>query len=192
MVVKLSEDFVDVSVSTGTLKTDDLIDLFVDFIVEHDEDALNDLLNEFPEFLELASTQEYVEKMPEEAVELLEMLFELLDEMAPKDCVFGIHEGDGLDIGFWLVNEADLNRVVFGTSWCWWDIVGLLGKLEGVFLNQSEDKKKELIEKYSHSIGKGMEWGIMEYWTDVLCSAIDNSGLIEELTDLEKNDSEIK
>jgi len=70
------------SVSSGTLKPEDL------------KDAFEDCLSDFPSFHET-----YVD-------EQVERLIEFLGERAPDYCYFGALEGDGADFGFWPLWDA--------------------------------------------------------------------------------------
>jgi len=89
------------SVSSGTLKPEDLIAAFAA--------ALDNLE---PRSALAAEAQEYDPETAEPDVGnwLLEELFEALDDLAPPYCYFGTVDGDGADFGFWpeydLIREA--------------------------------------------------------------------------------------
>jgi hypothetical protein len=91
------------SVSSGTMRTEDLIPAFAW--------ELNYYLKRQPksfkraEYRKLIREAEKIEKEEtfdtEEAGYTLEELFEALETFAPPYCYFGAHEGDGSDYGFW-------------------------------------------------------------------------------------------
>jgi hypothetical protein len=78
-------------------------------------------------------------------------------------------------------DDADLDRQIWGTNWCWWDAVELMGELKDVFLALPKEQKEALMDKHERSISKGMEAGIMTDWTVVMEAAIECSGLLEDL-----------
>jgi len=84
------------SVSSGTLKQEDLIAAFAA--------TLDDLE---PGSALAVEAQEYdPDSDSEEGDWLLEELFEKLDEIAPTYCYFGALDGDGADFGFWPCIDA--------------------------------------------------------------------------------------
>lgn len=84
---------------------------------------------------------------------------------------------------------TDLERTVWGTRWCWHDvIVTLMEKKEGgalveKFFALPEDAREEVMDACQHSLSKGMESGIMQDWTVIMDVSIDCSGLVAEIED---------
>jgi hypothetical protein len=80
------------SISTGTMRPEDLIDTF-----EHELGWLGFDLEK------LAGIKEECYQDKEEGEQFyLDELFDLLNEKAPAYCFFGAHPGDGTDFGFWV------------------------------------------------------------------------------------------
>jgi len=106
------------SVSTGTLRQPDLIEAFADELAAidlgDDASAIVERANEW--LIAQAAIQadgyepESDAAHTDEANELILALSDALNERAPPYCVFGCHEGDGADFGFWpdLDQIADL------------------------------------------------------------------------------------
>lgn len=103
MANKLSSDFCSYSVSFGTLRHEDLIPLFYDFLMQHAPEVV---------FADLAYSGKEVYGDPyfdtEEAAIDLDALFDAMDAVAPDGCYFGALEGDGADFGFWECLDIDL------------------------------------------------------------------------------------
>ncbi|HMM21473.1 MAG TPA: hypothetical protein PKA10_12205 [Selenomonadales bacterium] len=93
------------SISHGTHRLEDLIPAFMDALKELDEAAAARLIQEYPLVLtkDGSSIEDYNEFAREEACYLLDRLFDILAEYAPKNGYFGAHPGDGSDFGFWPV-----------------------------------------------------------------------------------------
>ena len=96
------------SVSTGTMRPEDLIPVFADALKDlktskEDRKLINDAESlDFHEDNEdgvLMDTAEYV----------LSELFDALDAHAPAYGYFGAHPGDGADYGWWLGEEWERN-----------------------------------------------------------------------------------
>ena len=97
-----TENLKDTTIIHGTLRGYDLYFAFFDELM-----ALN------AELYEKVRRSEYMPHVAaarddshpwwdgEECAELLELLFDALDECAPEDYYFGAHPGDGSDFGFW-------------------------------------------------------------------------------------------
>lgn len=101
MANKLSSDFCNYSVSFGTLRLEDLIPEFYDFLTRHVPDAVP---------ADLAYSGKEVDGDPyfdtEEAAFDLDALFDAMDAVAPDGCYFGVLEGDGAAFGFWEVTDG--------------------------------------------------------------------------------------
>lgn len=87
-VDEIRPEHLDVSISHGTLKAEDLIESFMILLEEYD-----------PMFAEEANTVR--KQWNDDDMFLNEYLFEALENMAPEGYYFGAHEGDGSDFGFW-------------------------------------------------------------------------------------------
>jgi len=91
------------SVSTGTLRTEDLLRAFADDLEDHVR------ANRGCHGLGLAAKRKLIREAriasecyeAAEADEVLEQIQEALAEFAPPYCYFGAHVGDGADFGFW-------------------------------------------------------------------------------------------
>lgn len=87
------------SVSSGTMRPEDLIPVFAD-----------ELERLVPKRSDQAKLVRRARKLKdydsEDAGYVLDDLFEALDLMAPAYCHFGANEGDGADYGFWPCIDA--------------------------------------------------------------------------------------
>lgn len=80
------------SISHGTMRNEDLINRFADFIEENFPEAGKSLVDEAREITDYDS---------EQADFFLEDLFFFLNLVAAPGYYFGAHPGDGADYGFW-------------------------------------------------------------------------------------------
>lgn len=85
------------SVSTGTMLSYELIQAFMGVLEDLDPVAADALAEQY---CNVWPTVVYGAQ-PEELGDLLDELFDALDERAPEGYYFGAHEGDGCDFGFW-------------------------------------------------------------------------------------------
>lgn len=99
------------SISTGTLRSEDLIEVFGselewqiqrngDFLSRPENfplrDRLNDLLGEYQDAFDDSG-----ELIHDDPSELANSLQDALEEFAGPYCYFGSHPGDGADFGYW-------------------------------------------------------------------------------------------
>lgn len=87
------------SISHGTMRAEDLIDAFSSEL--HYLAKANKRIKKFHALLK--ECDKYSE---DGAADLVNDLFDALDEFAPPYCYFGAHEGDGSDYGFWPSLDA--------------------------------------------------------------------------------------
>ena len=97
----LNYEYRNYSLSHATMRNEDLIPCFADFLRDHAEcwpyaEPVNACDHLFDE------TGYYD---PELAEYLLDDLFSALNEIAPDGCYFGSHPGDGSDYGFWEIED---------------------------------------------------------------------------------------
>ena len=89
------------TISEGTLRTEDLINTFMDFLEEHKHHHVE----EMQVILDTISREE--EDM---SLFLNEDIWDAMNDLAPSYCFFGPHEGDGACFGFWpdweLINDS--------------------------------------------------------------------------------------
>ena len=87
-------------VSQATLRTEDLIESFMDFIeAVCDDESVKAVASEYLECKLLEDDQDGLDWF------LNEFLFDAMNEIAPEGCYFGAHEGDGSLFGYWEVEE---------------------------------------------------------------------------------------
>jgi len=102
--IRLDECFIGYSVSHGTLKTEDLLEAFYNFL----ERKSNILIQEIEDAYQITPETDFervVKRNPTVAQFLLEDLIEAINEIAPTGSYFGAHVGDGSDFGFWRIEE---------------------------------------------------------------------------------------
>lgn len=96
------------SISHGTMRTSDLIGTFA-WELEHLTNQTADdikLLAECDTWDEANVEDTNDERQEETGAQLVEALFNALEEHAPAYCYFGANEGDGSDYGFWPAMDA--------------------------------------------------------------------------------------
>lgn len=91
------------SVSHGTMRTQDLIPVFMGVI--RDTPEYVQMMNTIPALV--VENKEADWWNSDEAVVLLESLFDTLDTYAPDNYYFGAHPGDGSDYGYWEIEPQE-------------------------------------------------------------------------------------
>ena len=103
------------SISHGTLRTEDLLDVFANELEYHVLRNAADLPLAARETLRalVYDAREVEDYDSEAASEIVNELQDALQEFAPPYCYFGNTEGDGSDFGFWpdMYGIEDLPRV---------------------------------------------------------------------------------
>ncbi|MEO6156505.1 MAG: hypothetical protein ABIQ39_02625 [Ilumatobacteraceae bacterium] len=102
------------TVSHGTLRVEDLIPTFLDTIEALDAPLAAALRSENADVIE--HLMQGLEPDEGDLGFLWETLFDTLNILAPAGYVFGAHEGDGADFGFW-VDEEDTIDVAVTYTW---------------------------------------------------------------------------
>lgn len=88
-------DVQNVTVSSGTLRTEDLLQAFIEYIPEE-------------EYPEIHSEYESITDFDsEEAGYFLQDVVMVMYELAPVGYYFGAHPGDGACFGFWEIEEDE-------------------------------------------------------------------------------------
>lgn len=104
------------SISSGTMRPQDLIPAFLRALHSVDPDTATKIWNN-PDY---AAVFDWIEddetEMPEDADFLLDALFDNLNLYCPAYCTFGAHEGDGADYGVWPCIETARDSVEFVSS----------------------------------------------------------------------------
>jgi hypothetical protein len=94
------------SISTGTLRNQDLIESFIYELQQqrplHRSDRATIKRIEASIKANGGELDGYCEQLPEHASEDVNALIDALNEYAPHGFYFGSHPGDGADFGFWL------------------------------------------------------------------------------------------
>ena len=150
------------TVSSGTMRTEDLIPAFVDELLWLDpenskaleiKNKLDNLDDEFDE------TNIYYSS--EDSDFDLQELFDAMDEICYTTpyCYFGSHPGDGADYGFWIDHEAIEDDVRFGELLSVEDLADVPDKYEGNVIVTNDHGNMTL---YNVHKGKTTEvWGIV-------------------------------
>lgn len=94
------------TVSHGTMRAVDLLDVLPDVIATIDSSRRDALDEEYGDWFALHRlvTNGYAgatDKGNEQLDALVRECFDVLDDLAPEGYRFGAHEGDGSDYGFW-------------------------------------------------------------------------------------------
>jgi hypothetical protein len=98
------------SISHGTLKAEDLLSAFLDYLRQLDETKHAEVNRQFGDDLIAAALADPTD-VSEVVADTLNTMYDLLnDEYAPDGYHFGAHEGDGADFGFWLNEDQDGNE----------------------------------------------------------------------------------
>jgi hypothetical protein len=101
---QLDSRFIGRSLSHATMRPEDLIPSFLDFLREikgMDVDVDN------------CAAAMIEEASHEQTEDLLEDIYNLLNAIAPDHCIFGAHEGNGSDYGFWTDEDSLINAIHF-------------------------------------------------------------------------------
>jgi len=98
------------SISSGTMRSEDLLDTFADELESFlSDDETNKEEAVYRELIAEARNVPYTDdgdcEDVERAIETVEELFNALDEFAPPYGYFGAHPGDGACYGFWLPDD---------------------------------------------------------------------------------------
>lgn len=94
------------SVSTGTLKTDDLLRAFSAELRRFpDPTRFDHVLGEADFWAERYAQSLDDDVTQENAAYCLDELVDTLSQLAPTGCYFGAHPGDGADFGYWQPEE---------------------------------------------------------------------------------------
>jgi len=126
MEQKLSSEYIFASVSSATMVAEDLAQTFISVLSDkvcqsvmsqEQKTLVQEITEEYNEILERAEACNYhscgvivMDDKDNEALSWLvwESLFDILDSIAPEDCYFGAHPGDGSDFGFWPSEDSNL------------------------------------------------------------------------------------
>lgn len=112
------------SVSSGTMRDADLLSAFADTLRDlcgdnaahvalcDEADKLWDVIEGFADDV----TQEQLAEAEESAADVVQELFDALEEYAPPYAYFGAHPSDGADYGFWLLDDAIDDAVRYGDA----------------------------------------------------------------------------
>ena len=108
MAISFPTDYLNSSVSCGTLRKQDLIPAFLDALADVDPMAYAQLVlmpfGPVPGYAQDDASSDWWDS--EDASFLLESLFDALSDAAPEGFYFGAIEGDGSDFGFWSYVRA--------------------------------------------------------------------------------------
>lgn len=109
-----------VSIITGTLQTQDLAIAFFGFLETEAPDKAAEFARTWgdPNTWDFSTPsvdtgtgpqwQACHNRLDQYDFALNEVLFDLINTLAPEGCYFGSHPGDGSDFGFWAVEDDEL------------------------------------------------------------------------------------
>ena len=92
--MKLGKEYVGFTVSQATLRTEDLVESILEFLDSIDHPLTDHLWERASKTLE----GDYF---------LNEVLWDIMNEIAPEGTTFRAHEGDGALFGFWPYKEVE-------------------------------------------------------------------------------------
>ena len=98
------------SISTGTLRTEDLLQRFADTLKACGSTS-NEIANAY-DFVNAIEPEDNPEGNPDAQL-IMDLLWEALEAMCPPFIYFGTHPGDGADFGFW----PDMDRLNEELQW---------------------------------------------------------------------------
>lgn len=105
---RLGREWIDSSISYGSLKVEDVVPKLVRFIrMAGDRQTRSNLEVLLGSYGYEAAGWDWES---DDAVYLYSDLEDMLDEMAPEGSYFGALPGDGADIGFWSTEGLDLEQ----------------------------------------------------------------------------------
>lgn len=104
-ITPLNNQWVNKTVSEGTLRTQDLISSMLGVLEHTRHQMYNRVVIEWVDVLN-SMFEDNGQRDSEQETLLHDHLFELLNSLAPTDCVFGASEGDGACFGFWEVAKS--------------------------------------------------------------------------------------
>jgi hypothetical protein len=94
------------TISHGTLRIQDLLRAFASEIERNDADKWRGIICEARYFAD--EIDKDVSRNVDDAWNLYDDMLILLQDYAPEDHYFGVHEGDDSDFGYWPVEEYDV------------------------------------------------------------------------------------
>lgn len=115
---QLSQKYTGYTISSGTLRTIDLVESSVLFLkdarhlfTDKIKQRIDNIVIE-SEQLVIESIPNYIDNYNEESEEQAsylfnEDIFDLLNEIAPENTIFSAHEGDGSLFGFWIIETEE-------------------------------------------------------------------------------------
>jgi len=92
------------SIISGTMREEDLIPFFIGVLEQYNTSDEIQFWRSEHEIIHGSDSYD-----SERASELLNQLFDALEDLAPENCYFGAHWGDGADFGFWPAELDDLD-----------------------------------------------------------------------------------
>jgi hypothetical protein len=101
------------TVIEATLRPEDLVPAFFKELFQIDRERAEDIIHGdyFAISHHIAAGRELPVALMADAHELVDILADALDELAPEGMYFGAHPGDGSDFGFWRL-EDEPNKVL--------------------------------------------------------------------------------
>jgi hypothetical protein len=95
------------SISSGTMREEDLIPCFLDTLEQLNPAKAASIRGKYASVLDMLGNEDATEEEREASLDLLELLFDELQNVSPPYFYFGSHPGDGADYGFWLSEEFE-------------------------------------------------------------------------------------
>lgn len=108
--VKPAPEIVEGTVIEGTMRPEDLIPAFCNTLAHYGEtERVQELEAEYREVFAALAHSELggLDPQDDDPLNLLDALFDALNDIAPEGMYFGAHPGNGSDYGFWRIEEED-------------------------------------------------------------------------------------